>query len=145
MGEDLLITKLNMIDAQIQHEDDLIGQRMSWLVISQSFLFGTLATLIGQRGLTDPAAGAVRLLLVLIPLVGGLLSVLVLAAVGAANYAMQQWRVALDRICALPEARQLDWPRLRHRRRMTMLGDLLPIAVSGGFFLAWVVILIKTA
>jgi len=26
-----------------------------------------------------------------------------------------------------------------------MLGDLLPIAVSGGFFLAWVVILIKMA
>jgi len=124
VGEGLLITKLNMIDAQIQHEDDLIGQRMSWLVISQSFLFGTLATLIGQRGLADP--GAVRLLLVLIPLVGGLLSVLVLAAVGAANYAMQQWRVAIDRICALPEARQLDWPRLRHRRRTTMLGDLLP-------------------
>src|SRR5213593_3267465 len=145
MGEDLLITKLNMIDAQIQHEDDLIGQRMSWLVISQSFLFGTLATLIGQRDLADSAAGAVRLLLVLIPLVGGLLSVLVLAAVGAANYAMWQWRVALDRICALPEARQLDWPRLRYRRRMTVLGDLLPIAVSGGFFLAWAVILIKTA
>jgi len=143
VGEGLLITKLNMIDAQIQHEDDLIGQRMSWLVISQSFLFGTLATLIGQRGLADP--GAVRLLLVLIPLVGGLLSVLVLAAVGAANYAMWQWRAALDRICALPEARQLDWPRLRHRRRTTMLGDLLPIAVSGGFFLAWVVILIKMA
>ena len=141
MGEGLLITKLNMIDAQIQHEDDLIGQRMSWLVISQSFLFGTLATLIGQRGLADP--GAVRLLLVLIPLVGGLLSVLVLAAVGAANYAMWQWRAALDRICALPEARQLDWPRLRYRRRMTVLGDLLPIAVSGGFFLAWVVILSK--
>ena len=36
MSEDSLIARLNMIDAQIRHEDDLIGQRMSWLVISQS-------------------------------------------------------------------------------------------------------------
>jgi len=36
MGDDSLIARLNMIDAQIRHKDDLIGQRMGWLVISQS-------------------------------------------------------------------------------------------------------------
>jgi len=34
MSEDTLIARLNMIDAQIRHEDDLIGVRVSWLVIS---------------------------------------------------------------------------------------------------------------
>ena len=97
----------------------------------------------GERGIAGAAAGAVRLLLILIPLVGALLPVLVLVAVGAANYAMSQWRAELDRICELPEARQLDWPRLRHRSLVTGLGTLLPIAVSVGFFLAWAVILIK--
>ena len=50
MSEDVLIAKLNMIAAEIRHEDDLIGSRMSWLVISQSFLFGTFVALVGQRG-----------------------------------------------------------------------------------------------
>jgi hypothetical protein len=59
MGEDVLIARLNKIDAQIQHEDDLLGQRMSWLVISQSFLFGTSVTLIEQRASTGEATSGV--------------------------------------------------------------------------------------
>ena len=142
MSEDSLVARLNMIDAEIRHEDDLIGQRISWLVIAQSFLFGTLATLIGLRPIAG-AEGTVRILLILIPLVGALLPVLVLVAVAAANYAMKQWRAEFERIREMPEARQLDWPHLRHRRLVTVLGHLLPIAVSVGFFLAWVVILSK--
>ncbi len=141
MGEDSLIARLNMIEAQMRHENDLIGQRMSWLVISQSFLFGTFATLVGLRGVASEAAGAVRLLLVLIPLVGVLLPVLVLLAVGAATYAISQWRAERERICEMPEAKQLDWPRLRHGSLVTALGQLLPVAVSVGFLLAWLVIL----
>ena len=143
MDEEALIAKLNMIAAQIRHEDDLIGVRMSWLVISQSFLFGTFATLVGQRGVVGPAAGAVRLLIILISLVGVLLPVLVLVAVGAATYAISQWRAERDRICEMPEAKQLDWPGLKYRGLVTMLGHLLPFAVSAGFLLAWIVILIK--
>jgi len=45
MSERTLIARLNMIDAQVRHEDDLISQRVSWLVISQSFLFGIRKTL----------------------------------------------------------------------------------------------------
>jgi hypothetical protein len=73
MNEDTLIAKLNMIAVQINHEDELIGVRVSWLVISQSFLFGTFAALVGQKGVVGPEGGAVRLLLTLIPLVGMLL------------------------------------------------------------------------
>ena len=90
MGEDALIAKLNMIAAEIRHEDDLVGARMSWLVISQSFLFGTFVALVGQKGIVGPAAGAVKLLLLLIPLVGVLLPVLVLVAMCAAFYAISQ-------------------------------------------------------
>jgi hypothetical protein len=79
LGEGSLIDRLNMIDAQLRHEDDLIGLRMSWLVISQPFLFGTFATLVGLRSVVGTAAGAVKLLLVLIPAVGVFLPVLVTA------------------------------------------------------------------
>ena len=143
MDENLLIARLNLIADQIRHEDNLIGQRMSWLVISQSFLFGTFATLVGYTGGVSAAAGVVRLLLILIPLVGVMLPILVLAAMGAAIYAISQWRAERDRILETPEAKQLDWPRLKHRSGVTALGQLLPIAVSVGFTLAWIVILIK--
>ena len=33
MDEATLIARLNMIEAEIRHEDGLIGVRMSWLVI----------------------------------------------------------------------------------------------------------------
>ena len=36
MTEELLVTKLTMIASQIQHEDDLMGQRTNWLVVSLS-------------------------------------------------------------------------------------------------------------
>ena len=145
MDEGALIARLNMIAAETRHEDDLISQRMSWLVISQSFLFGTFATLVGLRGVAGPAADAVGFLLVLIPLVGVFLPVLVLLAMGAASYAISQWQAEHDRIRAMPEAKQLDWPRLKHRRLVTVLGQSLPAVVSAGFLLAWLAVLIRLA
>jgi hypothetical protein len=142
LSEGSLIDKLNMIDAQLRHEDDLIGLRMSWLVISQSFLFGTFATLVGMRSVAGRTADAIRLLLLLIPTVGVFVPILVLVAVGAATYAMSQWRAEHDRICNLPEAQLLDWPSLKRRKLVMVLGHALPIAASVGFLVAWLVILI---
>ena len=144
MSEDMLIARLNMIAVQINHEDELIGVRVSWLVISQSFLFGTFAALLGLKGVAGPEAAVVTLLLTLIPLVGMLLPVLVLAAVAAATYAIYQWRVEHDRICKMAEAKQLDWPELKHRHLVSLMGHLLPIVGSVGFLLAWLSILIET-
>ena len=142
MSEQLLIAKLTQISSEIKHEDDLLSQRTTWLVISQSFLFGTFATLVGLQSVVGTAASAVRLLLVLIPTVGVFVPVLVLVSVGAAAYAMSQWRAEHDRICNLPEAQHLDWPSLKHWRLVTVLGNSLPIVASVGFLLAWFVILI---
>ena len=110
LSDDTLIAKLNVIDAEIRHEDELVGQRMTWLVISQSFLFGTFVALVGQKGVVGPAAGAVKLLLLLVPLVAVLLPVVLLVAMGAAFYAMAQWRAERNRLCEMPEGVQLDWP-----------------------------------
>ena len=56
---------------------------------------------------------------------------------------MKQWRAERSRLSRGPEAKQLDWARLENRGLVSALGQLLPIAVSVGFLLAWVVILIK--
>ena len=142
MTEDLLIAKLTMIVSQIQHEDDLIGQRTSWLVVSQSFLFGTFVAVIGLHDRTGMAHSFARLLFVIIPFVGMLLPIVVLLAVGAAASAIRQWRFQHDHLCATPEGKALDWPRLQHQTRTVALGHLLPITVAVGFMLAWIIIAI---
>ena len=144
MDEDALIARLNMIAEEIRHEDNLIGQRMTWMVISQSFFFGTFATLAGEATIVKAESGAVRLLLLLIPLVGVFLPLLVLVAMGAAHYAISQWRAERDRIFELPEAKKLHWPHLKQWKTVSRLGQLLPVAASIGFMLAWVLIMITT-
>jgi len=66
-------------------------------------------------------------------------------AVGAATYAISQWRAERDRICEKPEAKRLDWPRLKHWRLVALLGQLLPFAVTIGSLIAWIVILVDIA
>jgi hypothetical protein len=76
-----------LIQARLSHEDDLVNQRVSWLVSSQSFLLTAYAiTLNGlaadaskplaivQRKLLDllPIVGVACVLLVCVALVGGL-------------------------------------------------------------------------
>ena len=142
MTEAMLITKLTMIASQIQHEDDLMGQRTNWLVVSQSFLFGTFVAVIGLSSGTGMARSFAKLLLVLIPLVGVLLPIVIMLGVYAAANAIRQWRVEHDRLCATAEGKALDWPRLEHRTTLVALGHLLPLTVASGFTLAWVVIMI---
>lgn len=107
-GEALLIPKLNMIATQINHEDDLISARVSWLVMSQSSLFGTYVAVVGVTHVVGREATAIHLLLDVIPVVGMLLPVLLLIAVGAAIYAMAQWRAERRRILSMTEAQNLD-------------------------------------
>jgi hypothetical protein len=63
-------------------------------------------------------------------------------AVFAAAHAIQQWRAEQDRLWETPEGKELDWPRLKHRTSVVLLGQLLPITVAVGFALAWVAIMI---
>jgi len=142
VSEQLLLAKLNLIASEIKHEDDLIGQRTTWLVISQSFLFGTFVAVLALERGTGMAAAFAKLLLVLIPLVGVLLPIVVLLAVFAAAHAIQQWRAQQDHLCRTPEGKELNWPRLKHSTSVVLLGQLLPVAVAVGFVLAWVAIMI---
>ena len=143
MREDSLIAIFNAIDSQIRHENDLTGQRTTWLVISQSFLFGSFVAVAGMLGGVSPTASMTKLLFVVVPLVGVVLPILVLLSLCAAIYAIWQWRAEYDRIREMPEAKQLGWPHLKHQTPVMVLGQGLPIATCVVFLLAWIVILIK--
>jgi hypothetical protein len=90
-----------LIQARLSHEDDLINQRVSWLVNSQSFLLTAYAiTLNGlaadaskplavvQRKLLDllPVVGVACVLLVCVALVGGLCALAELRRFAAKKY-----------------------------------------------------------
>src|SRR5271168_3986146 len=91
-----------LIQARLSHEDDLVNQRVSWLVNSQSFLLTAYAiTLNGlaadaskplaivQRKLLNllPLVGIVCVLLVGLALIGGLFAIGELRHFAATNYA----------------------------------------------------------
>jgi hypothetical protein len=90
-----------LIQTRLSHEDDLVNQRVSWLVNSQSFLLTAYAiTLNGlaadaskplavvQRKLLDllPVVGVACVLLVCVALVGGLCALAELRRFAATKY-----------------------------------------------------------
>jgi hypothetical protein len=94
--------EFSLIQARLSHEDDLVNQRVSWLVNSQSFLLTAYAiTLNGlaadaskplaivQRKLLNllPVVGVVCVVLVSIALLGGLSAIGELRRYASTNYA----------------------------------------------------------
>jgi hypothetical protein len=85
-SEENLERRLLRLDAQIRVEYDLIGHRVSWLLVSNSFLLGAFALALD----TAPAAGSLnaRLIEILVwclPLIGAFSSLVVFIAVLAAH------------------------------------------------------------
>lgn len=87
----------NVVRARIEHEDNLIVQRLSWLVASQSFFFTAYA--IVTNGLaTQPQSirshfmEQLELLFRLIPIVGALTCVLIYVSILAAVVSMNRLR-----------------------------------------------------
>jgi len=142
LTEDMLVTRLNLITSEINHEDDLMGQRTTWLVMSQSFLFGAYASLVG-RPATAAVEHMIRLLDLMIPLVGLVLPILVLPALGAAISMVWQLRADRERIYAMLEGKGVEGSK--HQSNMVLiLGQSLPVAAGLGFVLAWIIILLES-
>jgi hypothetical protein len=88
----------NVVRARIEHEDNLVVQRLSWLVASQSFLFTAYAIVTNGLASQPPPPGCIRfaaqlqLLYQLIPVVGTLTCVLIYVSILAAVASMRQLR-----------------------------------------------------
>jgi hypothetical protein len=91
--EKLALEREKMTRARWWHEDSLVNNRLTWLLVSQALLFAALGAL--TRAADGAPAGRVPLHLVLaglIPTVGGLVAAGVLLATIAACWA--QWKIA---------------------------------------------------
>ena len=124
-----------VIRSEIKHEDDLIGQRVSWFTASQAFLLTALA-IANQGKSTLPSPGN-NALFPLIPIVALSSSILILCGVVAGIGALMQWRARLQALAQ----RYPDAPGLAHDQWIMLLGWGVPVMLPIVVILAWMYLL----
>ncbi|HEU4342280.1 MAG TPA: hypothetical protein VFU31_11985 [Candidatus Binatia bacterium] len=130
-----------IIRSQIEHEDNLINQRLSWFVAAQAFLFSAYAILLNalpQVGVQRFAAQQ-ELLFSLIPLVAIGVSILIYITVIAAMLAMANLRRLLK--THMEDSALL--PPVQGYRQTFLLGQATPILIPFLFMSSWMVLLIR--
>ena len=93
----VLIQLLERVEALATHELNLIGNRMTWFAISQSFLFGAYATIAtdnarllkafgpGGVGSNEAGAATIKLFLIALPIIGFLFALAARISTAAAD------------------------------------------------------------
>jgi len=108
-GEDCRF-RLTRFDTQLRIEFDLIGHRMTWLVISQSFLFSAFATAL--RSIEDEGTRhAVKVLRRLVPELGILSALLAGVAIIAAHMVILRLKRRRDQLEEIAE-KEFNYERL---------------------------------
>jgi len=123
---------------ELRHEDNLINQRVSWLIGSQAFLLGAFATLITSFGKATDLNGVRDYMLVGLPVAGvaGVLANYV-TILGAVMHVRGVRRLVADK--RTPHMPALGkWHSLQ--LRMGLFG---PLATPLIFLAFWTIILIK--
>ena len=128
---------------RIEHEDNLIVQRLSWLVASQAFLFTAYAiTTNGLNALDPKLAGRyleqAALLFRLIPTVAISVAVLIDISILAALRAIRQMRRLYQTKAISP-----DLPPIQTSATTRLLGLSAPLLLPLLFISVWLVLLIN--
>ena len=128
---------------RIEHEDNLIMQRLSWLMASQSFLFTAYA--IVTNGLaTSPMNGGnvflnhLQTLIRIIPMVALLNSLLILVSILAALKAIHELRHEYRR-----QPEPLDVIPLQTSKSARALGLSAPVRLPLLFLAVWLFLLLQ--
>lgn len=129
--------------SRIEHEDELIVQRLSWLVASQSFLFTAYAITSNALTTLDPkAAGSFLdhavLVFRLIPTVATCTALLIYISILAGLRAIRQIRRFY-----LSKAVPTDLPPIQTSATTRLLGLSAPLLLPVLFVSVWLVLLIN--
>ncbi|MGB8356798.1 MAG: hypothetical protein WCD79_23070 [Chthoniobacteraceae bacterium] len=137
-GDDMEWREYLFFREELRHEDNLINQRVSWLVGSQAFLLGAFATLITSTLKMSDLGGIRNYMLVGLP-VAGITGVLAnyVTILGAVLHIRGVRRLVADK-------RTLQMPSLGKWHGLQLRMGLFGPLVTPLIFLAfWTVILIK--
>jgi len=145
MSEENTVTPLeqyHVVRAQIEHEDNLVSQRLSWLLASQSFLFTAYAIT-----LNGPVQSHVRSfetradkLLSLLTLVGVVSALLIWIAIVAGVIAMKRLRNGLH--SRVGDLLPKGLPPIQTTGIPFLAGQLGPVLTPAIFLLVWLILLI---
>ena len=133
-----------IIRSQIEHEDNLINQRLSWFVASQAFLFSAYAILLNAPSQVRLQSFATQqnILFSIIPVVAIGMSILIYITVIAALLAMANLRRLLESHMKEEESALL--PPVQGYRQTFLLGQASPVLIPFLFIISWIVLLIKS-
>jgi hypothetical protein len=126
---------------QIEHEDNLVTQRLNWFLTSQSFLFTAYAIVFNG---TPPASArlAIRsILMEVIPLIGVAVGALILIAIIGGAIVMNDLRRSFQLNC--PAAADAGLPPLQERAATRFMGLLAPILLPVMFIAVWMLLFAK--
>jgi hypothetical protein len=147
MTEETAVASLDqyrMVRQQIEHEDNLVNQRLSWLLSSQSFFFTAYAislngpTIIRSKSLES----TVGLLILLLPLVSILSAVLIGLTVWAGMWTMQKLRHRYGREMIQKFGDEL--PPIQSTGGALFLGHFAPIFLPALFIVIWLMLMMRS-
>jgi hypothetical protein len=130
-----------IIRGQIEHEDNLIGQRLSYFVAAQSFLFTAYAITLSNFSPNHITWVSTRMkvLLILIPVAAVLTCALIYMTVIAGLIAMSDLRRLYREHADHSAAAGL--PPVQGYRRAQLMGQAAPIFVPLVFIAGWLIVL----
>jgi len=133
----------SIIRGQIEHEDDLLGQRLSWFVGAQAFLFTAYAITLSNSGPSHVqwVVDRMHLLLILIPVTAILSCILIYMTVIAGLVAIADLR-RLYR-AHTEQAQTIGLPPVQGYRRTQLLGQAAPLFVPIVFLVVWTIVLVQ--
>jgi hypothetical protein len=131
-----VLSQIARLGEGVKAEFDLIAGRMTWLMISESFIFSAFATAIANYRPDHPVVGTLRYLVWVLPFVGMLLAVTVYVAIVAALSAIDTLKRQRDRMMAgLPVQLRIDL--ISAQSRQQWWGNLPAHVLPPTLFLVW--------
>ncbi len=132
-----------LVRSQIEHEDNLVSQRLSWFLASQAFLFTAYAISLNgpvQLHFANLEAQA-KLLMTLLPMLAIASAVLIWLSVFAGIAAMRKLRLGFEATFGkLP----VCLPSIQTTGRALLGGQLGPVLIPPMFIAVWLILLLRT-
>ncbi len=128
----------SLIRSQIEHEDNLIGQRLSWFVASQSFFFTGYAIVVSNLKPNLPVHHQQTLLYHIIPLAGVVTCVLLYSTTLGGHFAIRNLSRLYKRES---DGHPNGLPPVHGLRRTQFLGEAAPLFLPPIFLFLWLLIL----
>jgi hypothetical protein len=136
-----LVERYNQMRSQIEHEDNLVTQRLNWFLTSQSFLFTAYAIVFnGMPAATNENLATRALLLRVIPAIAIIAGVLIVIAIFGGVLVMRKLRVGF-----LPYRDQAaaNLPPLQGSSLTLAMGTLAPTVLPLVFVFVWAMLIMR--